>query len=412
LNRAINHNAAVILSGGGAYAAYEVGVMKALFTGECHATGNEFLNPGVLTGTSAGAINVSFLASYPDIDICTLVRYLEDVWLNSISANPERCGNGVFRYRGDLLRFFDARCVTSNPLRTATDFSRDVVSLTQDLYQHALRFLITSGSFENRALQFIDVGAFITSEPIRTLLPRIISLDAVRRSERKLRIVTTNWSKGIVKTFENSEMTDDVGFAIVEASSALPGIFPPHNIRGDLYVDGGVLTNTPLNCAIETGATELHVIYMDPDVQNIPLHRLQSTIEVFDRVLIITWATKVNEDVDHAREINAGLDLIERAGQGFETKEELRNFIRVVSRIAERSRTGLPYKKLTIHRYHPHDDLGFGALGLLNFDRDRIASLIQRGFDDTVNHDCVASHCVLPTNPISRNGHSTAPYRG
>ncbi|HKP84217.1 MAG TPA: patatin-like phospholipase family protein [Pyrinomonadaceae bacterium] len=404
MNRTIDQNAAVILSGGGAYAAYEVGVMKALFTGECHATGYQFLNPGVMTGTSAGAINVAFLASNPDTDICTLIRLLEDVWINRISANPERCGNGVFRYRGDLLRFLDARCLTDNPLRTVNEFSRDLVSLTQDFYQHALRFLITSGSFENRAVQFIDVGAFVTSEPIQTLLPRIISLDAVRRSERKLRIVTTNWSKGIVRTFENSDMTDDLGFAIIEASASLPGIFQAHDIAGDLYVDGGVLTNTPLNCAIDTGATELHVIYMDPDVQNIPLHRLQSTIEVFDRVLIITWATKVNEDVDNARRINEGLDLIERAGD-FESKGELRTFIRVASRIANRDRAGLPYKRLTIHRYHPHDDLGFGALGLLNFDRDRIAALIQRGFDDTVNHDCIASHCVVPTNP-------TASYRG
>jgi hypothetical protein len=199
-------------------------------------------------------------------------------------------------------------------------------------------------------------------------------------------------------------MTDDLGFAIIEASASLPGIFQAHNIAGDLYVDGGVLTNTPLNCAIDTGATELHVIYMDPDVQNIPLHRLQSTIEVFDRVLIITWATKVNEDVDNARRINEGLDLIERAGD-FESKGELRTFIRVASRIAKRDRAGLPYKRLTIHRYHPHDDLGFGALGLLNFDQDRIAALIQRGFDDTVNHDCIASNCVIPTN-------SSASYRG
>jgi NTE family protein len=398
LNRTIDQNAAVILSGGGAYAAYEVGVMKALFTGECHATGYKFLNPGIMTGTSAGAINISVLASYADTDICTLIRFLEDVWINRISASPERCGNGVFRYRGDPLRFLDTRCLTDNPLRMVNEFSRDLVSLTQDFYQHALRFLITSGSFENRAVQFIDVGAFVTSEPIQTLLPRIISLDAVRRSDRKLRIVTTNWSKGIVRTFENSEMTDDWGFAVIEASASLPGIFPPHNIEGDLYVDGGVLTNTPLNCAIETGATELHVIYMDPDVQNIPLHRLQSTIEVFDRVLVITWASKVNEDVDTARRINEGLDLIERAGHEFESKEELRTFIRVASRIAKKNRAGLPYKRLTIHRYHPHDDLGGGALGLLNFDRDRIAALIQRGFDDTVNHDCLASHCVVPRN--------------
>ena len=171
--------------------------------------------------------------------------------------------------------------------------------------------------------------------------------------------------------------------------------------------------NTPLNCAIDTGATTLHVIYMDPDVQNIPLHRLQSTIEVFERFILITWASKVNEDVDTARWINEGLELIERAGRnGDFSNEELRTFIRVASRIEQRSKTGLPYKKLTIHRYHPHDDLGGGALGLLNFDRDRIASLIKRGFDDAVNHDCVASHCVLPASPASSYEASAASYRG
>jgi predicted acylesterase/phospholipase RssA len=413
LKRTIDHGAAVILSGGGAYAAYEVGVMKALFTGECIATGYDFLNPGIITGTSAGALNASILTSYPDTDVCTLIRFLEDIWLNRISSSPERCGNGVVRYRSDPLRFFDVRCYTDNPFRVVNEMSQDLVFLTQNVYQHALRFLITSGSLENRVLQLIDVGALVTSEPLRDLLNRIIILDGVRRSERKLRIVTTNWTKGIVRTFENSEMTDELGFSIIQASASIPGIFVPHTIEGDYYVDGGVLMNTPLNCAIDTGATTLHVIYMDPDVQNIPLHRLQSTIEVFDRVLVITSATKVNEDIDTARWINAGLDLIERGGRddGDLSNEDLRTFIRVASRIEQRSKTGLPYKKLTIHRYHPHEDLGGGALGLLNFDRDRIASLIQRGFDETVNHDCSASHCVLPTTP-SRNGNSATSPRG
>jgi Predicted esterase of the alpha-beta hydrolase superfamily len=412
LNRTIDQNAAVVLSGGGAYAAYEVGVMKALFTGECHATGYQFLNPGIMTGTSAGAVNAAFIASYPDIDICTLVRLLEDVWVNRISAGPERCGNGILRYRGDLLRFFDPRCFTDNPLRAVTDISRDSVFLAQSFYQHALRFLISPGNLENRALQFIDVGSFVTSEPVRTLLPTIISLEGIRRSERKLRIVATNWTTGVLRTFENREMTDDQGFLIIQASASIPGIFLPTSIAGDLYVDGGVLMNTPLNCAITAGANMLHVIYMDPDVQNIAFHHLESTIEVFDRVIIITSATKINEDVDHAREINEGLDVLERAARDSAiSSEEVRAFIRAAGRIEERMKAGAPYKKLTIHRYHPHDDLGGGALGLLDFDRDRIASLIERGFEDAVNHDCATSHCVLPTSSTS-NGTSTGSSRG
>lgn len=408
MKRTIDHDAAVVLSGGGAYAAYEVGVMKALFTGECQATNYNFLNPGIMTGTSAGAVNAAILASYPDTDICTLIRFLEDIWINRISSSPERCGNGIVRYRGDLLRFLDTRCFTENPLRVFAETSRDLAFLTQNFYQHALRFVIASGSLENRLLELIDIGAFVTSEPIRSLLPQIISLEGIRRSERKLRIIATNWSRGIVRTFENSEMTDDLGFFIVQASAAIPGIFLPVPIGRDVYVDGGVLMNTPLNCAIETGATTLHVIYLDPDVQNIPLHRLESTIEVFDRFINVTWASKVNEDVDHAREINQGLELLEQAARDSALPNEgIRAFIRVAARIREQSKAGVPYKKLTIHRYHPHDDLGGGALGLLNFDRDRVASLIKRGFDDAVNHDCAASHCVVPTTTNNRNGTST-----
>jgi predicted acylesterase/phospholipase RssA len=399
LRRQPDPDKAVILSGGGAYAAYEVGVLKALLTAECPSTGYTFLNPGVLTGTSAGAINAAVLASYPDVDICALARFLEDVWLNRIGGGPERCGNGIMRYRGNLLRLADPQCVGRNPLETIGELAGDSVYLAQNLFQHTLRFFIDSGSIENRALQFVDVAAFVTSEPIVRQLPQLISLEGVRNSDRKLRIVATNWATGEVRTFGNGDMTDEQGFRIVQASAAIPGIFSQTYIQGDPYVDGGVLMNTPLNCAIDAGATELHVIYMDPDVRHIPLYRLQSTIEVFDRLLVITSATKVNEDIDTARWINDGLGVLERAsrgGSGDISDAELRAFIRAAGKIEERLRAGTPYRKLTIHRYHPHDDLGGGALGLLNFDRGRLAALVERGFSDGVNHDCEASHCVLP----------------
>jgi predicted acylesterase/phospholipase RssA len=303
------------------------------------------------------------------------------------------------RYRGNLLRLVDLRCLRRNPLQTFGELAGDSVYLAQNLFQHTLQFLISSGSIENRALQFIDVGAFITSQPIVQQLPDLIPLEGVRHSDRQLRIVATNWATGEVRTFANGDMTDEQGFEIIRASASIPGIFSPSYIQGDPYVDGGVLMNTPLNCAIDAGATELHVIYMDPDVRNIPLYRLQSTIEVFDRLLVITSASKVNEDIDTARWINDGLDVVERAargGGGDLTNEKLRNFIRVAGQIEKRLRAGTPYQKLTIHRYHPHDDLGGGALGLLNFDRDRMAALVERGFADAVAHDCEASHCVLP----------------
>jgi predicted acylesterase/phospholipase RssA len=222
-------------------------------------------------------------------------------------------------------------------------------------------------------------------------------MEGIRRGDRLLRLVATNWETGELRTFENRDMTDEQGHDIIIGSAAIPGIFHPHEIAGQPYVDGGLVMNTPLSCAIEAGATTVHVIYMDPDVKNIPLRTLESSIDALDRVLLITSASKVGEDIETAAWINEGLEVIERtAGDDSLSNADLRAFVRVANQIYQKIKAGAPYKKVTIHRYHPQDDLGGGTLGLLNFDKDRMVAVIKRGFDDALNHDCDASHCILP----------------
>ncbi len=41
--------------------------------------------------------------------------------------------------------------------------------------------------------------------------------------------------------------------------------------------------NTPISWALDAGATELHVIYLNPDARTVPLQATESTIDVFDR---------------------------------------------------------------------------------------------------------------------------------
>ena len=52
-----------------------------------------------------------------------------------------------------------------------------------------------------------------------------------------------------------------------------------------------------------------------------------------------------------------------------------------------------PFRQLSIHLYHPHEDLG-GSLGLLNFDRSHVIGLIAKGYADAVAHDCQSSGCT------------------
>jgi NTE family protein len=395
-NSAGRERSAVILSGGGAYGAYEIGVMKALLKGLSPATRHQPLDVDIFTGTSVGAVNAAVMVSQPGVPSSSTIEYLERIWLEQIADSDQRCGNGVYRFRGDLLRYFDTQCI--NPLMPLVELTEDGSTLAQEFIRRGLNFLRSPGSLQTRALEFVDLSAFVSSEPLVMLVRQIISLEGIRRSEKALRIVATNWATGAVKIFENRDVTDEYGYQIILSSTAIPGFFPPQYVAGEPYVDGGVVMNTPLKCAIRAGATSLHVIYLDPDVSNIPLKVLQNTYNTLDRTLLITNATITNEDIDTAAWINEGLAALEHTTAGEEiTSQEMLAFIRVAAKIQESIRKGVRYMKLTIHRYHPHRDPGGGGLGTLNFNRDRMLNLIELGYQDTIQHDCRASHCILPT---------------
>jgi NTE family protein len=394
-----NDKMAVVLSGGGAYGAYEVGVMKALLGGEMKGAGYRPLDPEVFTGTSVGSFNASVMVSH--MPASEAVDQLEQIWLNDIAERSGRCGNGVFRLRANPLRYLDPDCV-GNPFASLKELDEDSAFLTRSFLRRGLKFFFNQGTLANRALQFVDASAFISVEPFREMLRRTIRSQDLRESEKLLRIVATNWETGEVKTFENQDVADDAfGPQMIMASAAIPGIFPPVRIGDYYYVDGGAVMNTPLKCAIRANATTLFVIYLDPDVSNIPLQRLMNTVDTIDRVYTIMLATKMNEDIETAAWINAGLDIVEKVDElrsaATLSTDEITAFIRVAAQIAERLKQGRNYRRLTIHRFHPRDDLG-GPLGMLDFSRQAVTGLIARGFEDAVYHDCYESRCIFPAS--------------
>src|SRR6266849_5322437 len=91
---------AMVLSGGSVYAAYEVGVIKALLLGKSSATDFQPLAPAIFTGTSAGSINATIMVSQPGTDLGTTIRYLEEVWLNQLAGDSRSCQEAAIRMRG------------------------------------------------------------------------------------------------------------------------------------------------------------------------------------------------------------------------------------------------------------------------------------------------------------------------
>jgi NTE family protein len=391
----IKRDAAIVLSGGGAYGAYEVGIVKALVNGETSATNFRPLDPGILTGTSAGAINAAILASRPQSPIASTVDYLEKLWMYDLAEMSGRFANGAFRVRLDPFQYIDSESLLANPARPFTDLVADGMSLARTIVRRGANFLLSTGSIQVRALESVDVSALISTEQLAKTLRAAIDLDGIRDSERLLRIAATNWDTGVAQIFSNQDLANETGYAALQASASIPGLFPSVAIGGSNYVDGGLVLNTPLKPAIDCGAHEIHVVYLDPLIENMSLTRLQSSLDIFDRALAIGWAAKTNHDVENAAWINKGISALERipAQQG-SPDGDLATFYRTASRILERIGRKEPYRKLTIHRYHPHDDFHDG-IGALDFNRKTIANLIERGYKDGLRHDCRSSGCII-----------------
>ncbi len=368
--------------------AYAVGVMKALFSGQSPATAYQPLEPHIFAGTSVGAFNAAFLVAQWDVCGPKAIENLEDVWRNTLSESSQTCGNGVFRLRGDPATFVNPWCFLPNPLRPLSQFAQDGAALSWDYLRRATN-LVTSQTqpLLERLVELFNFSSFVSRAPLQQTLQDTIRFADIRTAQKALRIVATNWQKGSLQVFANAEMTDRIGPLAIAASSAIPGFFPPTEIEGEPFVDGGVLLNTPLKPAIDAGADILHVIYLDLDIRNIPLAHMSNTLETLYRMQTIEWAKALGNDIAAARRINHEVAMARWAAGAMDglsqgLPPDLLGGIprREVEQWLEGSRQ---YRPLTIYCYHPRDDLG-GALGLIDFDRHRIQQIIERGFNDAV----------------------------
>jgi predicted acylesterase/phospholipase RssA len=408
---------ALVLSGGGAYAAYEIGVMKALFCGVSPATCFVPMKPLIFTGTSAGAYNASFMVSQDSMESLQAVHNLESVWLERLASYPAGCGNGVARYRLDPSRIFNPECFFSDPVKLMGQFTDDVLFLSRELAQRALWFAESRERIEDRVSKVVDLSFFLT-ERLGTLIPQTIPFQNIPSSSLMLRIAVTNWSSGELEIISNAEMADHAAPLYVQASAATPGVFPPVTIDSEVYVDGGVLMNTPLQPAIDAGAETLHVVYMDPDPAKIPLGRLKSTLDTIERIWAIQNAQALNFDIDIAARVNRGLEALRNPEAVSDRTAALKGLVRIAGHFDSHTELAdalTDYKQVTIHRYHPDDDLG-GFSGFLLFERQAIESLVRRGYQDAVNHDCSIEGCIgpngEPARPVAVRGSGETPALG
>lgn len=143
-------------------------------------------------------------------------------------------------------------------------------------------------------LQGLWQTSFYNSDPLRELLQRELDPVAVQKSGRLLRIGAVALENSKFAMF--TEQCQDLRAAVL-ASSAFPGFFEPVQIGEHTFVDGGVRTYTPINAAIQAGATDIDVVITSPSDPNPMPMKKRNALHIMLRALDIMADEISDKDV-------------------------------------------------------------------------------------------------------------------
>ncbi len=333
---------ALILSGGGARGAYEVGVLSYVFGDLAAAHGVPQLD--FVCGTSVGAINGTYLASVLGDPISGVAR-LSGLWgelaLGDVLGFGVSQARRVHRlvlggHRGSGL--FDAAPM-GKLIRKGIDWRQ----LARNLRHGKLRALTVTATHvpTGRPWCFVDRAPGVA---LPFGLPRFVHVAAAHVLPQH-----------------------------VLASAAIPVVFPPVAIQSDLYCDGGLRLNTPLSPAIHLGADRVLVIGMNTAAEGqrreVARGRYPGLPFLLGKVLDAFLLDHVRFDVDELERVNAmlangvsayGPDFIERTNEVAKAR-------------------GAPARRIVRPLVvRPSQDLGRMAAALLRRERAKLGQILGR----------------------------------
>jgi len=359
----------LVLSGGGARAAYQAGALCAIAA----TLGKHRRRPfSVISGTSAGAINAATLAVHAD-DFGRGVARLMRWWRNVDVADV---------YRADFAT----------------------------LSSHGMRFLAAMVG-AGRAPE--DAASMLDNTPLAVLLER--ALDVERIAEHcasgalsALAINATSYATGQAVTFfegtnghaawkrtrrrgESARIT----IAHLMASTAIPFIFPAARIGDDFYMDGSVRQITPLSPALHLGARRLVVIavgqFFGQRADAVPIEpQYPSFAQIAGHALSSIFLDNLGADLERLTQMNRLLALLptarlERSGLVLRHADAMVLAPSIdIGTLALKYADRLPAGVRTLLRgFGSTRGTGANLLSYLLFDRDFCRVLLRLGYQDT-----------------------------
>lgn len=267
---------ALVLQGGGALGAYQVGVFEGLDAAR--------IEIDWVAGISIGAVNAAIIAGNPP---GRRLERLHDFWSGLTAALPALAllDGG---YGREVLHQTAAAMVA---MFGVPGFFRPRLLSP---------FLAPPGSVE--ALSFYD------SSPLRETLDSLIDWEMLNDGPIRLSVGAVEVESGNFRYFDNR--TDRIDARHIMASGALPPGLPPVEIDGKWWWDGGLVSNTPLSHIVDNQDGDMLVFQIDlfPAAHEAP----KTMLDVFAREKEIRFSSRTRQISDQLLRARRKDELIAR----------------------------------------------------------------------------------------------------
>jgi NTE family protein len=359
---------AVVMAGGGARAAYQIGVLKAIAEMIPSGAPSPF---NIICGTSAGAINAASLAAKAD-HFKNSVRRMHFVWSNFSSDQ-------VFRTD------------TFGIIKTGLHLMLGMI--LGSLGKHRSIYLLDRTPLQKLLEKYIDSGIFQRQIDNKSL--HALNISATGYSSRQ----SVSFYHGHT-SLNNWNRAQRIGVATritvdhLMASSAIPILFAPIKLNREYFGDGSIRQTAPISPALHLGADRVLIIgnhEADPEFERATNAKPPSLGEIAGHTLNSIFLDSLDTDIERLHRINKTVSLI-----GDKTLEQHGVALRQVEllvispsedigKMAADYAHELPWSiKILLRAIGAYSKTDSTFMSYLLFEKGYCNALIKLGYEDTM----------------------------